>query len=280
MTNMASTSPAELAERRQKLRQQRRVRLLQAIWRVLTICGLSAGLLWVITLPAWVIREPSQIEVNGNQLLSTSTIRSLLPLEYPDFLLSLQPQIIAQQLEARAPIAKATITRRLIPPGLMIQIQERHPVAVVLPEPIDQTIQGSSASTVSDLSPVGVLDASGFWMPLTSFTSLNDPPELPTLRIRGIEEHKRPHWPRIYELVSQSPVKIFEIDWRDSANLILLTELGIVHFGPYSPQLDEQLIALDQIRKLPELLNREEIAYIDLKHPDAPAVQIIEEASK
>ena len=97
---------------------------------------------------------------------------------------------------------------------------------------------------------------------------------MPSLKIVGYQEQKRSQWAELYQAVSQSPVKVTEIDWRDPSNLILKTELGIFHFGSYSSRFAEQIQAMDQLRKLPEKLNPKQVAFIDLQNPDAPSIQM------
>ncbi len=110
MTSISSVSQTELAQRRQKLRQERRLKALQSSWRTIAVSGLAGGLAWVITLPGWVIRQPEQVAIAGNRFLSAQAIQSLLPMAYPQSLLQLEPQAIAAQLESKAPIAEATAT--------------------------------------------------------------------------------------------------------------------------------------------------------------------------
>ncbi|MEQ9621425.1 cell division protein FtsQ/DivIB [Coleofasciculus chthonoplastes] len=259
--NIASVSQAQISNRRQQLKRARRVKFFQAMWRSLMVGGMASGLIWAITLPDWVIRQPEQIDIEGNQLLSTQAIRSLLPLSYPQFLWRVEPQAIAESLENTAPIAEATVTRQLMPPGLIIQVQERQPVAIA---------QGQTQAT----SEPGFLDERGVWMPQSSYRSLKANVELPTLQVRGQNEHYRPYWSQVYPVVHHSPVKILEIDWRNPANLILKTELGNVHLGSDSSQLAEQLAVLDRMRQLPTQLQPSQIAYIDLKNPDRPVIQM------
>ncbi len=261
-SGIASVSRTELAQRRQQLRRQRRVRLLQTGWRSLAICGLAGGLVWVITLPAWVIRKPDQVQIEGHQRLSPQTVRTLLPLEYPESLLRLEPQEIAAQLKAKPPIADAVVTRRLLPPGLTVQIQERQPIAIAQP----------STQNPSSSSP-GLLDATGTWMPLESFTALEQPFQKPTLIVIGDWSQYHADWPTLYESIRRSPLKISEIDWRDPSNLILKTDLGIVHFGPYNSRFDEKLQALDRMRQLPKQLDLKQIDYINIANPESPLVQ-------
>lgn len=259
--NIASVSPAQISNRRQQLKRARRVKFFQALWRSLMVGGMASGLIWAMTLPDWVIRQPEQIDIKGNQFLSTQAIRSLLPLSYPQSLWRVEPQAIAESLENTAPIAEATVTRQLMPPGLIIQVQERQPVAIA---------QGQTQTT----SEPGFLDERGVWMPQSSYRSLKANVELPTLQVRGQNEHYRPYWSQMYPVVHHSPVKILEIDWRNPANLILKTELGNVHLGSDSSQLAEQLAVLDRMRQLPTHLQPSQIAYIDLKNPDRPVIQM------
>lgn len=145
---------------------------------------------------------------------------------------------MARTLESQATIADATVTRRLFPPGLIVQVQERIPVAL-------------SVTKLSSKASVGFLAQDGVWIPLQSY-----PAEVrrflksPNLKIIGLPEDYRSYWKPLYQTVSQSPVKVMEINCQAPANLIFKTELGIVHLGPYTPRLVEQLKILDQMRQL------------------------------
>ena len=268
MASIASVSQAQLTTRRKQLRRARRIKLVQAIWRSLLAGGMASSLVWALTLPDWVIRQPEQIVIEGNHFLSAKAIRSLLPLSYPESILRVQPQAIAKTLESQAPIVEASVTRQLVPPGLTIKVKERQPVAIA------QTILSSSPKATTDSSQSGLIDAQGVWMPSSSYTQVEEDFELPTLKVIGSQEHYRPYWPEVYDTISHSPVKVFEIDWRDQGNLILKTELGIVHCGPYSSKLSQQLAVLDRMRELPSRIQSEQIAHINLKNPDFPAIQM------
>ncbi|MHC5829858.1 MAG: cell division protein FtsQ/DivIB, partial [Nostoc sp.] len=118
-----------LAQRRQKLRRRRRMRIIQAIWRTFAIIGLAGGLLWVVLQPVWILKAPKQIVMkSGNKLLSDETAQSLLALSYPQSLWRIEPSAIANSLKKQPTIAEAIVRRRLFPPGLTIEIQERVPV--------------------------------------------------------------------------------------------------------------------------------------------------------
>lgn len=258
MTTIAPISRNELTQRRKQLRQERRTRFFQASWRNFAIASLAVGTVWVVTLPAWVIRKPEQVTIKGNRFISAQTIRTLLPIAYPQSLLKIQPQSIADKLKAKAPIAEATVDRQLFPPSLTVRIRERVPIAV----------------TTSKTSQPGLLDENGVWISQESYLALNPEFKLPALKIAGQPESYRSQWITFYSLIRQSPVKVLEVDWNDQTNLILKTELGAVHFGAYSSNFASQLKALDQMRRLPSRINPTEIAYIDLRNLDSPMIQM------
>lgn len=275
MTSIASVSQTELTQRRQKLRRQRRMKSFQAVWRSLFIAGLAGGLVWVTTLPAWVILKPDQIEIEGNKILSKQAIQSLLSLSYPQYLLRLQPEVIAEKLKLQPAIEQATVTRQLFPPSLTVQVKERHPVAIaVLARTSSPGKTPPRAGSPSQPLSVGLLDENGVWMPLESYAGLKPTLPLPTLKIIGYRDEYRPYWSELYHTISRSPVKVFEINWQQPANLILHTEQGMVHFGSYSSRFAYQLAVLDRMRDLPAHLSTSQIAYIDLKNPDSPAIQM------
>lgn len=262
-----SVSQADLAQRRRKLRQRRRMKLLQTVWRLLAVGGLAGGVVWVATLPTWVIRQPEQVNIEGNQFIPVSVIRSLLPIPYPQSLWRVEPQAIANELQAKMPLAEVTVQRQLFPPSLAVRLKERRPVAVVLPTQASRSTESPAAGAV-------LLDETGVEMPLSSYTSLDRSLALPPLRVIGSTDQFRRHWSAIYQAVRRSPVKISEIDWRDQANLVLKTDMGTVQLGAYSSQFVAQLAALDRMRSLSSRVNPNDITSIDLRNPNAPMLQM------
>jgi cell division protein FtsQ len=268
MAGIISVSRTDLAQRRRKLRRERQIRIIQAIWRTFAIAALAGGLLWVVIQPVWMLKAPKQIVMkSGNQLLSDETTQSLLVLSYPQSLWRIEPSAIANSLKKQPTIAQAIVRRRLFPPGLIIEIQERVPVAVT------QT-RGNKKVTI------GLLDATGAWMPLEKYTSLNPTRKLPNLRVIGSPKQYCLYWTQLHQAVSQSPVKVMEINCQNPTNLILKTELGNVHLGVPSPQLSEQIKVLAQMRYLAAKFNSGQIQYIDLKNPEFPLVQMNQKSEK
>ncbi len=273
--NFSPISQTDLAQRRQKLRRQRRVRLAQTVWRLVAVAGLAGGVIWLSTNPIWLIRSANQIKVEGNQFLPTPTVRSLLPLTYPQSLLQVEPQTIEQTLKAKAPIAEVAVSRQLFPPGLTIRIRERLPVAVWLSTPGEAQLLTQRPTPNQNLATkIGLLDESGGEIALENFLLTERSLKLPTLRVIGDVQHYRPIWAKLYRELIRSPVKIAEIDFQNPANVVLKTELGNVQIGSYTDLFPEQLKTLDRMRKLPNQVSLNQIAYIDLRNPASPTIQM------
>ena len=282
MANFGAVSQTELGRRRQELRRLRRVRSAAVVWQTLAASAMAVGLLWWISQPAWWISRSEQVKVEGNQWLSDKAVRSLVPLSYPQSLWGIQPQALAEKLESTGPIAKAKVTRNLFPPSLTVEVAERLPVAVAQPTAV--------LRSNSDREKVGWLDARGGWMPSESYSAVrsanssigagSSPTQpqhsLPTLKVIGPLEVYRASWPKFYQGLSGLTVKVLEINWQNPKNLILKTEIGTVHLGPYSDRTIEQLQVLDRMRQLPKQLSSSKIAYIDLKNPASPIVHLPE----
>lgn len=270
MAHFISPSRHELTLRRQQLRQRRRTRAIQAVWRLVLVSGLAVAIAWGALLPIWVIYQPQQIIIQGNQLLSPQTIYDLLPIQYPQRLVSIKPEAIAQTLKSEAPVGEVAVIRQLFPPALIIRIQERRPVAIA-----HQSGSAFVTGQPAGSSQVGLLDELGNWIPMQNVTELSQQIQLPELKVFGNVEQFHANWAVFYGEVSKSPVKISEIDWRDPANIILATELGVVHLGEFSPKLAQQLQVLDRMRRFPEKIDVSQLQYIDLRNPLSPSLMMV-----
>jgi cell division protein FtsQ len=274
MAGISSISPTELRHRRAQLRRKRRTKGFQATWRTLAIVGTAIGIAWLMTHTDWVIHKPEQIEVQGNQRLSDSTVRSMLSLPYPQSVLTLNPEAIANQLKMSAHISQAYVRRSLFPPRLMVIVVERHPVALVSPYPLPTTILTQPQRRTTLPPSVGLIDDQGNFMPLRDYV-LN-PQALSTIKLRviGINPAQYADWTVMYPLIRDSAVPITEIDWRNPANIILKTSMGVVHFGAYGNDFPAQLKALEELRPLTSQVKLSQIAYIDLRNPKSPTLEM------
>lgn len=269
-------SHTDLRNRRRHLRRQRGIKLLQTGWRLSIVGGFAGGMFWVTTLPDWVIRRAEQVNVQGNQLLSPKSIRSLLNLSYPQSLLHLHPEELAQQLETQGPIATATVRRQLFPPSLTVSVQERYPVAIAyLPSnPTPPSNKTPAPRPKNGSKAAGLLDDQGVWIPLDTYRDLSPGMTMPKLKVKGDPQWYKTQWSKVYKAIRNSPVTITEVDWQDRSNLILKTDWGLVYCGADSDLLVEQLQLLDRMRQLPEKIDIAKIAYVDLRKPEAPYVQM------
>ncbi len=276
MADIASVSRTDLTQRRKRLRRQRRVKIIQTIWQTIAVSGLAGTLLWGAIQPIWVLKTDESIEISGNQLLTDKAVRSRVGLSYPQSMWKIQPSRIAGSLQKQPAIAHAHVTRRLLPPGLIVEVKERIPVAIA--QARSSSSEGGVEKTVE--KTLGLIDTSGILIPIESYgsantSSPNTTAKLPSLKVIGSPEQYREFWGQVYQTLSHSSLKITEIDWRDPDNLILKTEFGKVHLGTPNSLSPEKIKVLVQMRQLPAAVNPNQIEYIDLKNPDTPMIQVL-----
>ncbi len=139
---MATTTPKEKADRR-----QRRRRVLRVVGLVAGALGLAAAWVWQRTLPL------ERIDVVGADHAPAEEIVALTAAE-PDSvaLFSLSPALIADRAQRHPWVAAATV-RRLPTGTLRVAVEERQPVVLVL--------DGSGR-------PSHFLDAEGYAMPVAA----------------------------------------------------------------------------------------------------------------
>ncbi len=278
-TRLQTEGPSvqSLVQRRKQLKTKRKHKFYKMAWRSLAMGALAFGTVKLATSPLWLIRSASQIEVSDNELLSDENIQSLLPVPYPQSLLSVQIDELEDTLAAHAPIETVTISRRLVPPSLQVKLTERQPVAVSVPN-TERPLQTIPDQPVPFEEP-GLLDAQGHWMPRNSFADLGAIAPLPSLQVIGMRPSDVTTWQNIYREIAQSPVNITAINWTRADNLTLQSELGTIHLGPYSTHFADQLTALDQMRQIGNKVNPEKVAFIDLQDPEHPVVEILQATS-
>ncbi len=283
-----------IRERRRQLQSKRRWRQLAGLWRTTVLLGLTGTLVWGLTLPDWMIRRPEQVQIRGNTLLKTTAIQAQLALEYPQSLLRLQPQPLIHRLEATLPLQRVTVARQLFPPKLMIEVQERLPVAATT---CSYCWVRSEGGQVQGPASRWFIDAMGAVAPNTSYeASALKPP--PSLMIQGyfvaapqgdrpnlllVTRERQERWQQIYRLLQRQSLPITGLDWRNEQNLIVQTPLAPVHLGPVqgnSSTLEQQLMALLNLQQLPQYLDPKQIVFIDLVNPQEPLVQVRNQPSQ
>lgn len=257
MTDSTLISAETLKHQRQTLRHQRRLKAWQGVWRFVALCGMTGGLVWGLSLPHWMIRSKSQINITGHQFLKESQIQAMLPIDYPQSIWQLPINRLKQTMVNQPPIDEVYFSRQLFPTQLTMTVKERQPVA-------EAEVKGEA----------GFLDAEGIWIPRTVYPADQSITPSSQLTVLGFTQSYRHYWQQLYPWLINSPVKIRGVDWRDPSNLILTTELGKVHFGTYGDNFPQQLKALIKLRQLPSQVSIERIIYIDLSNPNAPSVHL------
>ena len=99
MGDTVSAAREDLRQRRKQKQKQRSIRWFQGLWRSFALMGIASGAVWLTTRPEWILYSSSQITIEGNTTLSARTVRSLIPLSYPQSLLSLKPQRLEQEID-------------------------------------------------------------------------------------------------------------------------------------------------------------------------------------
>ncbi len=257
MTNSTLVNIDSLKSQREALRTQRRLKAWQGVWRFLALSGMLGGLMWMVTWPHWLIRDQSQIKIAGNYLLSQQQIRELLQVSYPQPIWELPLHQLTEELKAEPPLKDVYLTRQLLPTQVTITVKERQPIAKAT------SSQGA-----------GYLDANGVWIPAQFYHEDTQLEKAQDLTVLGFEPQYRSHWLEVYQLILQSPIKIKTVDWRNPSNLILKTDLGTVHCGPYSDRFPQQLQALAKMKQLPSRVSAQRIVYFDLTNPQSPFVRL------
>jgi cell division protein FtsQ len=265
-TVQQSGSREQVKQRRRQLRRQRRVRAVKSLWRFSCMSGILASVAWVANQPDWTISEPAQIQIQGNRYLSEATIRSMLAIRYPQSMMQLAPEQLTARLLNRGSISSVRIDRRLLPSRLVVQIEDRPPVAQVLQSP--------------ENPPLTFVDERGTQIPISHYlTSVRA--AIPRLRVFAPAQTMCPNWPLLYQAIHSSAVLIGSIDCRNPQNLILQTEVGKVRLGSVGDKqrLNEQIQQLDLLRDWRKHTNESEVDYLDLENPAAPKLQLKQSGS-
>jgi cell division protein FtsQ len=262
---MTSTySPLDIKSRRLALKQQRQLKIIQACWRFLLVFSLMGGLIWVSFLSKLILRQPQQVEIEGNHYLSSEAIKEMVQKTTSQSILTLTPDQIQEILQHQAPIDQVTVNRELNPPRVTIEVTERQPVALTVPNPSAIPSQEK-----------GYLDAQGTWMSAESYRSDAFTP--PPLKVIGYQPQYQLQWTKIYRQFQTLPITIHTVNWQDPANLILETELGQVHLGGNMETLPQQLQILAKLKNLPEKQPLNQMRHINLKNPDFIVIELVSE---
>ena len=228
-----------------------------SLWRSSLIITLAMSLGWAATLPYWKIKHPNQIKISGQKLVGEDSVRSAIDFDYPQFIGTVNGLDISGRIESIPSIAVAKVNKQIIPPHLIISLQEKDPVAIATSE-----------------GQVGFLNAEGEWISQQFYTNIGSKTSLPNLKVINYRSEYRTQWHQIYQLISLYPeLKINEIQWQKSGGLFVQTKIGKVFLGFDSSRLEEQFKTMVKLDNLPSHSESSEIAYIDLSNLEIKLIQ-------
>jgi len=228
-----------------------------AIWRSSIVALCTVGFFLLAILPYWQIQHQSQIQVRGNRLVSNNFVYSTLNFKYPQFIWTINGLNLAKKIESVPSVNVARINKTAIPPKLIVTLQEKHPVAIAI----------SSGE-------VGFLDISGQWIAQKFYDNINENFALPKIKVVNYKPQYQQKWRNLYELISlYSELKITEVQWSESSDLILSTKIGKVFLGSNSALLTKQFTTMLELLNLKSYVKSNNIAYIDLSNPSSSIIQ-------
>ena len=131
----------------------------------LIICS-TLSLFLLSTLSYWQVKEQSQIKISGGKLVNKNTIYRTLSFDYPQFIWTIDGEELEKNIKSIPSVTAAKVNRQIIPPQIVISLQEKRPVALA-------SFQGQ----------VGFLDFEGDWISLNFYNNFNNDLPLPKLKV-------------------------------------------------------------------------------------------------
>ena len=248
-------------ERRRRLRQEKRQERLIQSWRILLFGGVSSGLIWVLLSAGWSLRSQQQLTVRGSDRLGSDAVVKAAGLRFPRPIITLEPGRLERRLLAELPVQSVSVQRRLVPPGLEIELKDRRPIAAA-------SRMGARGKEQ------GMVDVEGHWMPLTVARQGEAPAS--AVRVEGWIPSRRSMIAAVLEKrdLLGSPLTVIHI--APDGDLSLRTQtLGLVRLGSNERLLDQQLSTIALLSKsLPETLRGKASSGIDLSDPSKPELQL------
>jgi len=248
-------------ERRRRLRQERRRDRMIQLWRLTVFGSTATALGWLLMTQGWTLRSTEQVQVSGSERLGTEAVVEAAQLSFPLSLLSLQPSEMENRLVKTLPVQAAVVQRRLLPPGLTVQLEDRRPLAAA-------RRQGSTGVEQ------GMVDSRGQWMARTDAAHREEPET--SIQVIGWTPAQREPLEILLTQRDQlgSALQTIEIA-ADGALSLRTAGLGLVQLGTDPRLLDQQLITLRQLsRSLPDELRRRSGTSLDLSDPSKPELQM------
>jgi cell division protein FtsQ len=235
---------------------ERRRDRLRNLWRILVLSGAATGLGWLLLREGWVLRSPAQIELVGSRQVSREQVIREAQLLFPQPLLYLRPQQLAQRLSAGLPVEDVLVSRLMLPPRLRIQLADRQPVA-------------RAERRIGSRLEQGFVDRLGNWM---TSRQQRDSGTIPAVTVVGWQERLRPALAMILARSQQLGSPLTQVRFEPNGSVWLHTvALGRVHLGPPDARLPRRLEVLQHLSgQLPRQIRGLSVQSIDLSDPNRP----------
>ncbi|QNG27050.1 cell division protein FtsQ/DivIB [Synechococcus sp. HK01-R] len=252
-------------ERRRRRRRERRQDRLIQLWRLLWFSGAAGGLGWVLLSQGWVLRSPQQLQVSGSERLGVEAVSQAAGMRFPQPLLGLDPHAMEQTLMRELPVQSAAVRRRLLPPGLDVELDDRRPMA-------------AASRTGPRGVERGMVDRRGQWMPAT-MAARGDKPET-SIEIQGWIPSQRDAIALLLENRAQLGGTLQRVLFSPEGGISLqVTGLGLVHLGSDPGLMQQQMVMMAQLsRSLPAHLRQQQGSSLDLSDPSRPELQLNKKA--
>ena len=248
-------------ERRRRLRQERRQERLIQLWRLVFFLLTATGLSWLLLTLGWNLRSASQIQISGSQRMDENVVVKAAGLSFPQSLLSLEPGEIESKLMQELPVQEVSVQRRLLPPGLDIQLVERRPIAAA-----------------SRMGPKGIergmVDREAQWMPMDMAKRGEKPAS--AVKVEGWISNRRTVIARILQQrdLLGRPLKTIVVEPAGGVSL-RIEMLGLIYLGSNEALLDQQFKTIAQLtQSLPPNLRGTFNEGLDLSDPSQPELKL------
>ena len=248
-------------ERRRRLRQERRQERLIQLWRLVFFLLTATGLSWLLLTLGWNLRSASQIQISGSQRMDENVVVKAAGLSFPQSLLSLEPGEIESKLMQELPVQEVSVQRRLLPPGLDIQLVERRPIAAA-----------------SRMGPKGIergmVDREAQWMPMDMAKRGEKPAS--AVKVEGWISNRRAVIARILQQrdLLGRPLKTIVVEPAGGVSL-RIEMLGLIYLGSNEALLDQQFKTITQLtQSLPPSLGGVSSEGLDLSDPSQPELKL------
>ncbi len=231
------------------------------LWQLLFFSSTSIFLILTFLDQAWKPISFDQTKITGLSGIKRNDIKQITNIFYPRNLLELNPKEIEYYLIKKLPIKGVSVSRKLFPPEIHVNILEREPIAF-------------ASRVLSKNIEKGMIDIEGSWIPL-KFVNKSTQNKI-QLSVENWNPSNKKDIILILKnrLIFQSPLQKIKIN--PLQEISLQTEhFELVLLGSGTDRLIEQINKLNQLQKsLPNLLINTKVKIVDLKDPSKPELKI------